>query len=424
MTAGASTTNGGQSANAPTVSIVEIQQNESGTASPYAGERVTTNGTVTAVVPGGPGGFYIQDGAGEYRGVFVNAENPSAYAEGDVVNVTAPVEENFELTRLNLSAAEASAEKTGTASVPEPVVLNTTQVSQEAYEGVLVEVRNLTVTATPNQFGSGGSLQVSGVTYEFIDRPDAGTVRNVFVNGEPLDTEATYTVTVNSFMNGWDRISEMPTVETDPTQYGTAVAEYLEERSPITPTDADRIRRVTRTATSDDAVVPGLNSTYTLSFEAPFVEDAAPETFRIENETNAVVDARAVAVDGDSLAVTVNETVLSAMADSSLDLQLYGKYNDTEYTHEFLTDAVVNTNVPVTVPPMFGDSPAQNADDDLALEDVNDDGEVTVADVQVFFQNRGSETVQSNTELFDFDQDGSVTIGDVQILFDEVVAAT
>ena len=40
------------------------------------------------------------------------------------------------------------------------------------------------------------------------------------------------------------------------------------------------------------------------------------------------------------------------------------------------------------------------------------------------FQNRGSETVQSNTELFDFDQDGSVTIGDVQILFDEVVAAT
>jgi hypothetical protein len=169
--------------------------------------------------------------------------------------------------------------------------------------------------------------------------------------------------------------------------------------------------------------VPGLNSTYTLSFEAPFVEDAAPETFRIENETNAVVDARRVAVDGDSLTVTVNETALNTMADSSLDLQLYGTYNDTEYTHDFLTYAVVNTNVPVTVPPTFGDSPAQNADGDPALEDVNGDGEVTVADVQAFFQNRESEKVQSNAALFDFDGDGDVTIGDVQILFEEVIAA-
>jgi len=280
------------------------------------------------------------------------------------------------------------------------------------------------VTRLDAQFGSGASLQVSGVTYEFIDRPDADTaVRNVFVNGEPLEPEATYTVTVNSYMAGWDRIAAQPTVETDPTQYGTAVAEYLEERSPITPSDADRIRRVTRTASSEDTVVPDLNDTYTLTFDTPFVEDVAPETFRIENETSAVVEARSVSVDGDALTVTVNESRLRPMADSSLDLQLYGKYNDTEYTHEFLTYAVLNTNVPVAVPPTLGDSPAQNADDDLALEDVNGDGAMTVADVQLLFQNYESDAVQSNAELFDFNDDGGVTIGDVQTLFTEVVGS-
>jgi len=70
-------------------------------------------------------------------------------------------------------------------------------------------------------------------------------------------------------------------------------------------------------------------------------------------------------------------------------------------------------------PVVVGDSPATNVDDDPYLEDVDGDGQFTIGDVQIFFQNRDADVVQDNAELFDFsgtDPD-EVTIADVQALF-------
>ena len=102
---------------------------------------VTTEGTVTAVTGSG---YYLQNGTGRFSGVFVFTGGSPSVGPGDVVNLTAPVEENFGLTRLNLNQSGASANVTGSAPVPGATALDTGEVGQEAYEGVLVNVSNAT----------------------------------------------------------------------------------------------------------------------------------------------------------------------------------------------------------------------------------------------------------------------------------------
>ncbi len=271
------------------------------------------------------------------------------------------------------------------------------------------------VTPLDAQFGSGASLQVSGITYEFIDRPGASTlVRDIYVNGEPLAEDETYTVTVNSFMAGWDEIKDAPTVETDPTQYGTVVAEYLEEQSPITPSDDNRIRRVTRSASTSGLLPPATDGSYELSFETSFVADPIEGTYFVENETHHVVNASSVSLDGDTLTVELDAEKISTMARHSDLLELYGKHNDTEYEHtagfEF---AVVNTNVLV---------PPQDVDGDGALEDINGDGAVSVNDLKMLLEFRDGPVVQNNVDAFDFNSDGEVDIVDVSALYTEMKA--
>ena len=73
--------------------------------------------------------------------------------------------------------------------------------------------------------------------------------------------------------------------------------------------------------------------------------------------------------------------------------------------------------------PPIGDEEPTDPDGDGLYEDVNGDGNFTIADVQVFFVHMDSDQVRENSELFDFAgrDDGEVTIGDVQHLFLELV---
>jgi len=73
-----------------------------------------------------------------------------------------------------------------------------------------------------------------------------------------------------------------------------------------------------------------------------------------------------------------------------------------------------------SAPDVNGDgNPAQDLDGDGLFEDVDGNGEFTVGDVQVFFDNRDADAVQDNAELFNFDGDEPASIGvsDVQVLF-------
>jgi hypothetical protein len=70
-------------------------------------------------------------------------------------------------------------------------------------------------------------------------------------------------------------------------------------------------------------------------------------------------------------------------------------------------------------PPIVGNDPPQDLDDDGLYEDINGNGELTFTDVEQFFENRDSDVVQDNAEFFNFDErePAGVSVGDTQALF-------
>lgn len=88
------------------------------------------------------------------------------------------------------------------------------------------------------------------------------------------------------------------------------------------------------------------------------------------------------------------------------------------------TDTVSVTVVSDSPSPLPGrDAVPRDIDDDGVYEDVDGDGEVTLADVELYYteiyQNRSSEYVQSNKKYFDVTGDGEITLHDVQALFEQ-----
>jgi hypothetical protein len=125
-------------------SIYEIQYTEDPSGdSPHLDERISTTGVVTAIFPNG---FYIQDGSGAWNGINVYPEDydTSMLNIADEIYLEATVLEynnKTELTEL------ANLEVTGSRLLPAPTHISTADLaSQEAYEGVLVKLQNITVT--------------------------------------------------------------------------------------------------------------------------------------------------------------------------------------------------------------------------------------------------------------------------------------
>ena len=73
------------------------------------------------------------------------------------------------------------------------------------------------------------------------------------------------------------------------------------------------------------------------------------------------------------------------------------------------------------LPPVVGDAPPQNLDDDPVLEDVNGDGAFNVIDAQALFFNRNRDVVQNNPARFDFNGDGTFTVADAQAAFYQAI---
>lgn len=119
--------------------IYEIQGQAA--ASPYDGQTVTTHGIVTGV---DNIGFYMQDGTGAWNGIFVYTTNYNP-ALGDEVSVTAEVQEYYELTELS-NVDEVTILSSGN-QLPETTLITAQLASLEDFEGVLVRVNNVTVTA-------------------------------------------------------------------------------------------------------------------------------------------------------------------------------------------------------------------------------------------------------------------------------------
>jgi len=144
--------------------IYDIQYNETdqGTdndcfPSPLDGQQVILSGVVTAVLPGEYPDFWLQSASGgPWTGVFVY--DPSVEPDvGDSLTMTARIDEYYGLTEMK-EVTEFTFHSTGN-TPPDPLVIATGDLTggcnagSEAYEGLLVEVRDVTVTQAPNEYG-------------------------------------------------------------------------------------------------------------------------------------------------------------------------------------------------------------------------------------------------------------------------------
>jgi endonuclease I len=118
-------------------SIYDIQGQ--GAASPFLNQVVSTTGVVTANLGSG---FFIQDGTGEWNGLYVYdpGRNPSI---GDSLIMTGTIAEYYEKTELKSITDYYFISANHT--LPAPALI-TCQQAGEAYEGVLIKVANATCT--------------------------------------------------------------------------------------------------------------------------------------------------------------------------------------------------------------------------------------------------------------------------------------
>jgi len=198
------------------------------------------------------------------------------------------------------------------------------------------------------QYGPEPKLQVSGVTYEWIGHNNTDErIRDAWVNGEPLDENETYTVTVNSYMAGWDGsvLTNATRVSESNTLYGTALLEYVQANSPVAPEDEDRIRRVDAEVETESVEVSDDRVTVSL---------AAPEGVRSVGEVYAAtgdhdrVGAESVALADDTVEATFDAAELREAAGDAERLPVYGAYNTSAYERVYFEHSVLNAEVPAS----------------------------------------------------------------------------
>ena len=185
-----------------TISEIQTTATPDG-ASPLADELVQTTGIITGVVLSAtsvPTSFFIQDGTGEYSGLYVFG-SPGTAVQGDLVTVVGIVTEYDQ----SGSWAQSFTELTGLQSVtvvssgnalPAAEVLNATEASSEPWEGVLVKVLDLQCQNLPdgsNNFQWNGSNWLGSIL-----------VNDLFFDSAPV-VGSYYSVTglLNYSFNEW-----------------------------------------------------------------------------------------------------------------------------------------------------------------------------------------------------------------------------
>ncbi|MDB4125708.1 T9SS type A sorting domain-containing protein [Candidatus Marinimicrobia bacterium] len=140
-------------ASAGTLTIAEIQGQSD--ASPYENQFVTTSGTVMAK---NANGFFIQDAAAGWSGIWVLDFGSANTSVGDEIEVSGQVIEYFDLTELDISDGSSNILSSGN-TLFNPVVISS---PSEEFESVLVKVSGV-CDVLPNEYGE---WTLSGTTID------------------------------------------------------------------------------------------------------------------------------------------------------------------------------------------------------------------------------------------------------------------
>ncbi len=170
----------------PVVSIYEIQYTTDASGdSPYLGQMVRTSGIVTAVniYQGAFKGYFLQDTAAAWNGVYVYDPDHDAVQLGDSVTLVGMVDEFYGLTEVK-NIKDLVVVSSGN-TLPGPVELATGEASAEKWEGVYVMFSN--ATCIDNNLGHGevsvddgsGEVIVDDFLYQYDPAADF-VVNNIY----------------------------------------------------------------------------------------------------------------------------------------------------------------------------------------------------------------------------------------------------
>lgn len=200
------------------------------------------------------------------------------------------------------------------------------------------------------QYGAEPSVQVSGISYDWIGHENVSDDRHIqdtWVGGEPLVEDETYTVTVNSYMAGWDDSVFTNATQVSRTQdlYGTVVVEYIEDRGVVEPETENRIRRVDVTLGQAQAELDG-EGKETADFGVPKeAVSVVPSSFYALTPNGRRVNATDVSLSNDTLDVTFEDAALLSSVSQNSTVQVYGKYTDSRYERVYFNHSVMNAEM-------------------------------------------------------------------------------
>jgi 2',3'-cyclic-nucleotide 2'-phosphodiesterase (5'-nucleotidase family) len=273
------------------------------------------------------------------------------------------------------------------------------------------------------QFGAEPSQQVSGVSYEYVAHesvPPEERVRDVKVNGEPIDESETYTLAANSYIAGGGSgypLPDTPRVATYETTQAEAVAAYLQAKGTVTREDISpvyngRIRRVDTTAPAQSVTASG--STVTVTLDAPEnLTEVQADAWVRSDVPGSRVNATGIASYGgnDTIVLTFPRDEFYATTGGPSDDDVYVAYNDSNYDRIYFDSSIANAELDVDVV-------GNDLDDDGLAEDVDGDGRVSYRDVVTLFRYVDSSAVRNNPAAYDFNDNGRFDFTDIIQLFE------
>ena len=226
--------------------------------------------------------------------------------------------------------------------------LVTMELTGEQLETVLQSQVVTLQSETGQQYGAEAQLQVSGVTYEWLGQEADDNIRSLYVNGEPVDTDATYTVTVNSYMSGWDGspLANATRTDIDYTMYGEVFFDYIEAEGTVAPDGENRIRRIDYETDAGSLELDG-EGAVTVSFDAPTHENGTvvdTTSLYALTSTNERVNATSADVDDGEVTVRFSDGDLRSLAENG-DVEVYGEYVVDQPPRPYFDAWVLNAEV-------------------------------------------------------------------------------
>jgi len=205
-------------------------------------------------------------------------------------------------------------------------------------------------------FGAQQGQQVAGIQYEWSGH-DGPEVHNVFIDGEPLDPDGTYTVATTDFIkntaSGYEAFHQIPdedVIAESGTEYGPAVAAYIEERGTVRPELENRIIRVDEiVGAAIDVVEEGEQVVVTTPHPGDAAESLTDE-FRIIARTGDELEASDVIDHGDEIEVHFNaEAFQSLAAIEEPHLRVFGGFDPDDDYYDYEDEDGEQRELPVAV---------------------------------------------------------------------------